>query len=84
MEWTVEIITALCVEYCARCGVKFNAPVAINPALTRALGRCFIQATARKGWYPYRMEFSQIMLETGTDECIKNVIMHECAHYVAT
>ena len=84
MEWTVEIITALCVEYCAKCGVEFNAPVSINPALTRALGRCFIRATARTGWRPYKMEFSQTMLKIGTDECIKNVIMHECAHYVAT
>ena len=85
MEWTVEIITALCVEYCARCGVEFNAPVAINPALTRTLGRCFIQSAFNTDfWRPYKMEFSQILLETGTDQCIKDVIMHECAHYVAT
>lgn len=83
MEWTIEVIANLCKEYCKRCGVEFDSPVQINASLTRTLGRC--TSYCKNGiWNPNLLEFSRLLLETATDNCIKNVIMHECAHYACT
>ena len=82
MEWTVERITELCVEYCGRCDVEFNSPVSINGRLTSTLGRCFYEKFYGV-WTPTKIEISRKLLETATEECIKAVIAHECAHYVA-
>jgi len=79
--WTIENITTLCIEYCGRAGVKFNSPVIINGRLTRTLGRCFYQKCGNVV-NPIRIEISRQLLETSTDKCIKEVIAHECAHYV--
>lgn len=79
--WTVEKITELCVEYCGRCDINFAGPVIINNRLSRTLGRCFYQ---RHGsvWNPIKIEISRQLLDNATDESIKAVIAHECAHYV--
>lgn len=79
--WTVEEITELCIEYCGKCGIQFTAPVAINGRLTRTLGRCFYEKKQEK-WYPTKIEISRQLLKTATDQCIKEVIAHECAHYI--
>lgn len=79
--WTVEKITELCVEYCKKCNVTFNSPVIINSRLTRTLGRCFY-TKHNEVWNPTKIEISKQLLETSTDESIKAVIAHECAHYV--
>lgn len=79
--WTVDKIVALCVEYCGRADVKFDSPVVINGRLTRTLGRCIYQHQDNI-WNPIKIEISRQLLETATDESIKEVIMHECAHYV--
>ena len=81
MEWTIERIRELCVEYCGKCGVKFNSPVIINNRLTRTLGRCFCYCMGEV-WNPSKIEISQRLLETATDDSIAEVIAHECAHYV--
>ena len=77
--WTIDRITALCIEYCGRAGVKFNSPVIINGRLTRTLGRCFYQKGI-VGWNPSRIEISRKLLETSTDKSIEAVIAHECGH----
>lgn len=84
MEWTVETIRELCIEYCNKCGVNFASPIIINARITTTLGRCFSMRGSDNKWYPFKLEFSKTLLETATDDCIKSVIMHECAHYVAT
>lgn len=83
VEWTVDRIIELCKEYCQKCNVIFNAPVSINGRLKKTLGRCFYDGF-EGNYYPTRMEFSKQFLETATEETIKNVIAHECAHYVTT
>lgn len=80
--WTIERITELCIDYCGRCGVKFNSPVVINGRLTRTLGRC-TYIRHGKVWNPTKIEISRQLLKTATDESIEAVIAHECAHYVA-
>jgi predicted SprT family Zn-dependent metalloprotease len=79
--WTIERITERCIDYCGRCGVEFNSPVGINGRLTRTLGRC-IYKKVDSVWQPTRIEISRQLLETSPDNCIEEVIAHECAHYV--
>jgi len=79
--WTIDKITALCIDYCGKAGVKFNSPVFINGRLTRTLGRCFYEKRGTV-WNPTKIEISRQLLETSTDESIEAVIAHECAHYV--
>lgn len=79
--WTTEKIRELCVDFCNKCGVKFNSPVVINGRLTRTLGRCFYNCNGDV-WNPSKIEISRRLLETAADESIIDVIAHECAHYV--
>ena len=79
--WTIERITELCIDYCSKCNIAFNSPVIINGRLTRTLGRCFYNCI-NGVWNPSKIEISRQLLETATDESIKAVIAHECAHYV--
>lgn len=81
MRWTTDIIKELCVEYCGKCGVEFQSPVVINNCLTRTLGRC-IYTKNGSVINPMTIEISRQLLETSADESIKDIIMHECAHYV--
>jgi predicted SprT family Zn-dependent metalloprotease len=79
--WTIEIIKNLCIEYCGRADVEFDAPVKINNRLTRTLGRCKYINENNK-WKPVQIEISGHLLKTATDSSIEAVIAHECAHYV--
>lgn len=79
--WTIERIKKLCVEYCGKVDVPFDAPIGINSRFTTTLGRCSYKFI--NGIYtPTKIEFSKQLLETATDESIEAVIGHECAHYV--
>lgn len=83
--WTVEKLTALCIEYCGRCNVEFNVPVIINPRTVSTLGSCWIRKTFVNGseyWKPTKVEFSKTLLSVASEEDVKAVIAHECAHYV--
>ena len=80
--WTVERIEELCIEYCGRCRVEFSSPVIINGRLKSTLGRC-THTKINGEWQPTKIEISRQLLETATDQCIMDVIAHECAHYVA-
>lgn len=84
--WTIERLTALCVEYCGRCGVEFNSPVTINPRTTRRLGCCIMRQSFINNkviWNPTEIEFSKKFLSVGSDKEIEDVVAHECAHYVS-
>lgn len=80
--WTIERIKNLCIEYCGKAGVEFNSPVAINNRFTRTLGRCHYMKEGYL-WFPIKIEISGKLLKTASDESIKAVIAHECAHYVS-
>lgn len=85
--WTIEKITALCIEYCGRCGVEFNSPVIINPRTVRTLGACYFRETIVNGkrcCVPTKIEFSQKFLSVASDKEIEDTVAHECAHYVTT
>ena len=62
---------------------KQNIEISINKRLTKTLGRCMCRKCGEDVW-PYRIEFSAQFLETATDQCIIDVIYHECAHALVT
>jgi predicted SprT family Zn-dependent metalloprotease len=65
-------------EVCEKAGIELKIPVRINTRLKTTLGQvCYI------GDKPDRVEFSQQLLETSTDEAIHQVLLHEAAHYIA-
>lgn len=78
---TEKEITAFCEEICNSIGYNFSIPVKINKRLTRTLGRVISFSCAGKVT-PQIMEFSYRFLETKNEKMIKNVIKHECAHYL--
>lgn len=59
-------------------GVDIRPPVKINNRLTKTLARVCYQPG------PYlnidKVEISQQFLDTGTDESIRQVLLHECCH----
>ena len=59
-----------------------NVPIQLNGRLTRCLGRVMYRSISGKT-YPTRIEFSKLLLEDTHDETIHQVILHECAHYIA-
>lgn len=78
---TEKEITEICQNICATVGYDFTIPVKINKRLTRTLGRVswirtngVVKSTL--------MEFSYQLLNTATLDSIKDVIAHECAHYL--
>lgn len=81
MAWTAATLKSYCAEVCRKAQVELQIPVAINKRLTRTLGRVI---STKTGNYvkANRMEFSQQFLDTASDDSIKDVVRHECAHYI--
>ena len=80
---TEKDLTEMCQEICTIAGYNFTIPVKINKRLTRTLGRVFWER--RNGQvYNTLMEFSYQFLSTSTLDSIKEVVAHECAHYLVT
>ena len=70
-------------EVCRKANVKFDIPVRLNGKLTRTLGR--VHQECHNGvWEPVSVEFSKQLLETASDKSIRDVILHETAHVIAT
>ena len=70
-------------EVCRKANVKFDIPVRLNGRLTRTLGR--VHQECHNGiWEPISVEFSKQLLETASDKSIRDVILHETAHVIAT
>lgn len=68
---------------CGKAGITLTVPVVINGRLTRTLGRVISECDIDDTWYPTKIEFSKQYIETATDDCIYQTILHECAHYIA-
>ena len=81
--WTIEKITNICTEACAKCDVEFTVPVVINSRLRKTLGRCHFEMINGL-CYPTKIEISKSLLELAEDSLIMDVILHECAHYITT
>lgn len=75
--WTVERLENEVDKVLAAQGMKREFPIRINGRLTRTLGR--VRSVAGN---PIGMEFSRQLLETGSDQSIFDVILHETAHVI--
>ena len=79
---TVKDIEKICQEFSDMVGDTFDLPVSINGRLTRTLGRVCTLRNRETGYVTLqRMEISRQLLETATEESIRDVIGHEWAHY---
>lgn len=72
-------------EACESQGMTTKIPVLINPRLTRTLGR----VTYSRDYFtnistPTKVEFSKELLETSSDQSIRDVLLHESAHAIVT
>lgn len=79
---TLQEIKKRCEDAFAIVGLEFDLPVLINSRLTKTLGRCIYKRCGDQV-YPLRIEFSRQFIETSTEQCIQDVILHECAHAIA-
>lgn len=79
---TIEEITKICENICAEAGYDFTIPVKINKRLTKTLGRVHWKRRNNGDAYSTLMEFSNLFLETSTENSILEIIKHECAHYL--
>ena len=71
-------------EVCEKAGCPVTVPVKLNGRLTRTLGRVHQRRdNGKTEWHPYLVEFSKQMIETATDNTIRDVLLHEAAHYIA-
>lgn len=69
----------------AKVPVRSLEDIKINGRLTSTHGRVTSQWMPEVGGYfPVKVEFSKQMLDYATDESIRQVILHEAAHYIAT
>lgn len=81
MTWTVQEIEDYLNELAENIHLNFDTPVKINSRLTRTLGRVVAEPWRRGSYKPEKIEFSKQFLETSTDESVRQVIMHEFAHW---
>ena len=73
-----EQVVSLVHDVSKKAGIPMVVPVQINPRLTSTLGRVMY-----KNCMPTKIEFSKSFIESESDDNIKEVIIHEVAHYVA-
>lgn len=71
---------------CAKAGVSAHTDcIKINNRFTSTHGRVTSEWKADvMGYVPTKVEFSKQMLDHATDESIKQVILHEAAHYIVS
>lgn len=61
--------------------IDMKCPVTINNRLKRTLGRAMYKRTGTLN-HGFRIEFSGDFVRRATPECIKAVVLHECAHII--
>ena len=77
-------------EFAAACqimNVELDTPITINSRLRTTLGRvCYerVNNDDEEAILPSKIEFSKNFILNSSDEDIKEVILHEAAHYIAT
>ena len=70
---------------CLRAGVVVDTNcIKINDRLTSTHGRVTSEWKEGVGYVPTKVEFSKQMLDCATDESIKQVVLHEAAHYIVS
>ena len=76
--WTIDQVIIKLNELAAADGIVIDVPVSANGRLRTTLGRV---RSYRSTCLPISIEFSQKLLNEGTDNDIINVIKHEYVHF---
>lgn len=87
MAYDLNRVTKEFREICEKANVAagLTIPIKLNGRLTRTLGRVQFKYDLFKAAYTCTLvEFSKQLLETATDESIRDVILHEAAHLIVT
>ena len=84
MAYNLERVTKEFNAVCEKAGTPCKVPVTINGRLSRTLGRVCYTVNSTGYAKSTKVEFSRQLLETSTDESIRDVILHEAAHYILT
>lgn len=80
--YTIDRIKSEFRDVCKSQGVVVTTPIAINSRLTRTLGRVCYDKNYLGHYIPTKVEFSKKYIEECTDECVRQTILHEAAHYI--
>ena len=85
MSYDIERIRKEVIDVCTKAGFVGSKYLIIelNSRLTSTLGRVK-HRKSYNGAYPISIEFSKKFIDTSTDNDIHQVILHECAHAIAT
>lgn len=79
---TITEMEQICAIACSKFNISFNIKITINSRLSRTLGRV-ISVKSPMGWKVTGFELSKHLYENGTEETIRETVLHECAHYIA-
>jgi predicted SprT family Zn-dependent metalloprotease len=72
----------LCETACRKYNIPFTLPIVINKRFTRTLGQVTFEQQA-SNFVPIKFEISEALIDNCTDQQVKDVVLHECAHYIA-
>jgi predicted SprT family Zn-dependent metalloprotease len=79
--YDLERITKEFHEACEKAGHPCTIPIYINSRLSSTLAR--VDSNSKQGYVtPMRAYFSKAFIENGTDEDVRQVLLHEAAHYI--
>ena len=81
---TLTEIKDMIANICDKQGVDLIVPVELNGRLTKTLGRVVFLKDYKGKCTPVKIEFSKRLVETGSEKDLKEVILHETAHYIVT
>ena len=79
--WTIQEIREYLSELAAQVDLVYDTPIKINGRLTKTLGRVIAEPAMFDTYKPQVIEFSRQLLETSTDESVRQVISHEFCHW---
>lgn len=67
---------------CAKAGTPCTVPIIINGRLTATLGRVhYINSCGTE--HVNKIEIARKLVESASDDDCRDIILHECAHYIA-
>lgn len=81
---TIEEMTKICKSACFCYDMTFDLKIELNARLTRTLGRVKLAAMPDGTWVPTQFEISKKAFEEATADSLRDIVLHECAHYIAT
>lgn len=75
----LTLATNFCKELCAKCNVDFTIPITINNRLTSTIARITYKDIST----PSELQLSRAFLENANATDAHEILIHECAHYIA-